>query len=283
MPVRPACLICLLCLLCWPSLLPAAPGLMLASPWPENPPPAGRLLLSEKLDGVRARWDGRQLWTRGGHRIPTPAGYTDGWPGQALDGELWLGRGRFEDTSALVRQRDPADPRWARLRFYVFDLPAHPGRFCERDAALAQLLARHRSPQLVHVAQQRLASHAAIEALLARVVAAGGEGLVAHHCDNRYRPGRSPLLFKLKPFEDAEATVIAHLPGRGQAAGRIGALRVRDDQGRVFSVGSGLDAGGRMQPPPPGTRISYRYNGRTANGLPRFPRLLRVRADEPLQ
>lgn len=260
---------------------PAAPAPMLASPWPVSPPPAAAMLVSEKLDGVRARWDGQQLWSRGGLRIAAPAWFTAGWPGQPLDGELWLGRGQFEATSALVRRHDPGDPRWRQLRFHAFDLPAHPGRFCERDAALSQLLAGQPGPHLVQVAQQRLDSHAAINALLARIVAAGGEGLMLQHCDNRYRAGRSPLLFKYKPFHDAEATVIAHLPGRGAAGGLTGALRVRDDQGRVFAVGSGMDDRLRRQPPAIGSRITYRYTERTAAGLPRFPRLLRLRDDEP--
>lgn len=264
-----------------PALHAGTPGLMLASPWPAQPPPAADLLLSEKLDGVRARWDGQQLWTRGGHRIAAPAVFTAHWPTVPMDGEIWLGRGGFEAVSALVRQRDPLDPRWARSRFHAFDLPAHDGRFCERAEALAGLLAGQQHPHLVAVQQRRLSSHAAIAAWLEQVIADGGEGLIAQHCDNRYRAGRSPLLFKRVPQHDAEATVIAHLPGTGQAAGLTGALQVRDDQGRVFAVGSGLDAALRREPPPLGSRITYRYTSRTAHGLPRFPRYLRLRADEP--
>ena len=78
--------------------------LMLASPWPQPAPDLRQLLFSEKLDGVRARWDGHRLSTRNGNPIAVPDSFTAGWPQQAMDGELWLGRGRFQAISALVRR-----------------------------------------------------------------------------------------------------------------------------------------------------------------------------------
>ena len=44
--------------------------------------------VSEKYDGVRAHWDGRQLRTRGGERIAAPPWFTAGWPALPMDGEL---------------------------------------------------------------------------------------------------------------------------------------------------------------------------------------------------
>ena len=79
--------------------------------------------------------------------------------------------------------------------------------------------------------------------------------------------------------EDAEATVIAHEPGTGKYAGKLGALRVRTDDGREFSVGSGFSDAQRESPPPVGTVITYRFRGLTAKGMPRFPSFLRIRRD----
>lgn len=274
-------------LLCLLLMLPIAagarpPALMLASPWPDPAPASiSDLLVSEKLDGVRARWDGARLWSRGGQPIALPPGFTTGWPRQPLDGELWLGRGRFEDTSALVRARRLDDPRWQQLQFWVFDLPADDGRFEDRQARLGTLITPQQAPTLQLLPQQLHADHAALQAHLARVLAAGGEGLIAHHRHARYQPGRSRLLFKLKPWHDAEATVLAHQPGRGKYHGQLGALLVRGDDGTRFAIGSGLSDAQRRAPPPPGSRITYRYTERTGNGLPRFPRLLRIRNDEP--
>lgn len=83
--------------------LQPAPGMMLASPVHAGID-VGDYWISEKLDGVRARWDGRRLVTRGGARVSVPAWFVRGWPSMPLDGELWLGRGRFEATSGVVRR-----------------------------------------------------------------------------------------------------------------------------------------------------------------------------------
>jgi DNA ligase-1 len=112
-----------------------------------------------------------------------------------------------------------------------------------------------------------------------RVVREGGEGLMLRQPESAYEPGRSPTLLKVKPYDDAEATVIAHEPGKGKFAGKLGALRVRTDDGREFSVGSGFTDVERESPPPVGTVITYRFEGLTAKGLPRFPSYLRVRRD----
>ena len=262
-------------------LTPSAPAPMLASTWPQPAPALDDFLFSEKLDGVRARWDGRQLTTRGGNRIAVPPGFTAGWPAQVMDGELWLGRGQFDTVSALVRGHDPQDPRWQQVALWVFDLPTDGGRFEQRYQHLQRLVANSRSRHLRLVQQQPLADSAALQAWLDAVVQGGGEGLIAHHRYARHVPGRSALLFKIKPWRDAEALVIAHTAGRGKYSGMLGALQVRDDQGRVFAIGSGLSDAQRRAPPAIGSRITYRYTERTVHGLPRFPRLLRIRADEP--
>ncbi|MBU6417666.1 MAG: DNA ligase, partial [Xanthomonadaceae bacterium] len=36
--------------------------------------------VSEKFDGVRGYWNGRQLLTRGGTAVHVPAWFTKGWP-----------------------------------------------------------------------------------------------------------------------------------------------------------------------------------------------------------
>ena len=49
---------------------------------------AAGYLVSEKLDGVRARWDGQRLLTRSGHAIDVPRWFTAGWPRQPMDGGM---------------------------------------------------------------------------------------------------------------------------------------------------------------------------------------------------
>ncbi|WP_345776258.1 DNA ligase [Luteimonas salinisoli] len=237
--------------------------------------------VSEKLDGVRGRWDGRALWTRGGYRVRAPDWFTAGWPAEPMDGELWMGRGRFEEVSALVRAGSADADAWRDVRFMVFDLPAAGGPFTGRVARMRALLEGSGIAWLQAVPQQRPADAAALEARLRAVVAAGGEGLMLHHGEARYRVGRSDRLLKLKPFEDAEARVVEHLPGRGKYAGMTGSLLVERADGARFRIGSGMSDAQRATPPPVGSRVTYRYSGLTVNGLPRFARLLRVREESP--
>lgn len=254
----------------------AAPALLLARVWSPQDSPAD-YLVSEKFDGVRAYWDGRQLRFRGGGVIAAPAWFLARLPAQPLDGELWLGPGRFDEVSALLRQERPADEAWRAVRYLVFELPGASGDFAHRAERLRSLVAAAGFDALVAVPQQRLPDRAALQRRLVEVVAAGGEGLVLHRADAPYVTGRGAVLFKFKPVEDDEAVVIGHLPGQGRLAGVVGALRVRHADGRVFAIGSGLSDVQRRDPPLAGTLVTYRFRGLTPQGLPRFATLLRVR------
>lgn len=267
---------CLLSLLLVASTAIASPPLMLARVAPSGLDPTG-YLVSEKLDGVRGRWDGQRMWTRGGEPVALPAWFTRGWPPLPMDGELWIDRGRFEEVSALVRSHAPRTAQWRSVRFLVFDLPAHGGRFRERAAAMQALLGDHPNPHLGMITQRRASSPAGLEAMLEAVVRAGGEGLMLHHADAYYRDGRSDALLKLKPFDDAEGTVVDYTHGRGKYRGLVGALVLKLDDGRLLRVGSGLSDADRATPPALGSRVTFRYSGLTSTGLPRFARYLRVR------
>jgi len=264
----------------WAGLVPcaqaAAPALMLADTWRPGMPLAG-YWVSEKYDGLRGWWDGRQLWTRGGERVFAPAWFTAGWPAQPMDGGTGGGRGRLEVTAPTRPSQVPGEKAWPKVRFMVFDLPAQPGDFDARLAALRQLLPLPAVPWLVAVPQQRATTERDLQALLDKTVRLGGEGLMLHLGSAPYRSGRSADLLKVKPHDDAEAVVVGHLPGQGRHAGRLGALRVRTPEGRLLRIGSGFTDAQRQNPPPIGSTITYRYNGLSAQGVPRFARFLRVR------
>ncbi len=232
---------------------------------------------SEKLDGVRAYWDGQRLYFRSGLPVPAPAWFTREFPKIALDGELWLGRGTFERLVGIVRKAEAVDAEWREVRYMLFELPGAPGTFGERAEAMRVLVEAARIPWLKTVEQFRVTDRKALMAKLDAVRAAGGEGLMLHRADALYATGRSGDLLKLKPYLDADATVIGHLPGKGRHAGRLGALIVLDDAGRSFRIGTGFSDAQRDHPPEIGSRVIYSYRGLTAKGLPRFPVFLRVR------
>lgn len=237
--------------------------------------------VSEKLDGVRSYWTGERFLSRGGHEYRAPGWFTKGFPARPLDGELWMGRGRFAELSGAVRQVVPDDDNWRRIRFMVFDLPDPEATFDQRLSRLRVLIERAGSPYLKLVDQQRASTHENLMLHLDKVVDGGGEGLMLRLGASSYRGGRSNDLLKVKKYQDAEAVVIHHLPGKGKYEGLMGSLLVELENGRQFRIGSGFSDSERVSPPQPGTTITFKYYGLTATGLPRFASFLRIRNDEP--
>jgi DNA ligase 1 len=252
-----------------------APPLLLAQEAPARLDPEG-FLVSEKYDGVRAFWDGQVLRFRSGLPIDAPRSFIERLPPVPLDGELWLGRGRFEALSALVRRRQPDAAIWQALSYMVFELPGALGDFASRARRIRSIARQLAWPQLVAVEHGTLASPSALQRRLDEVVAAGGEGLMLRRVDAAYEAGRSHALLKLKPLHDAEGQVLARLAGRGRHAGRVGALRLRTPQGVEFALGTGFSDAQRESPPAVGSVVSFTHRGFTADGVPRFASFLRV-------
>ena len=248
--------------------------LLLAHDAPPDVDPAGHLV-SEKYDGVRAFWDGQALWFRSGRPLAAPAWFTRRLPSTPLDGELWLGHGRFDALSAAVRRLVPLDDEWRQVRYMVFDLPGAAGTFEARASTIERLAQQVSWPQLQAVPQTTSANRAELQRRLDEVVRAGGEGLMLHRADAAHHAGRSPVLLKLKPLNDADAQVVAHVGGRGRHAGRLGALHLRTAEGTEFLVGTGFSDAQRDRPPPVGSWVTYTYRGTTATGVPRFASFLR--------
>lgn len=232
-------------------------------------------LTSEKYDGVRAIWNGTTLRHRSGRPVPAPAAFLSALPASPLDGELWLGRGRFDALSAIVRRVAPREDEWSKVSYMVFEAPGAAGTFAERAERLATWVARSGAPQLVCAPQRRLAGRVELDRALDEVVVAGGEGLMLHLASAPYQAGRSDALMKLKPHLDAEATVVGYRPGAGRNHSLVGALEVEAEDGRRFLVGSGLSDALRRSPPDVGSVVTYRYRDLTSGGLPRFATFLR--------
>ncbi|MCV2365596.1 DNA ligase [Paucibacter sp. DJ1R-11] len=236
-----------------------------------------RYLVSEKFDGVRAFWTGDRLLSRQGLVLPAPASVLERLPPlQPLDGELWMGRGRFEACSAALRRSQPREEEWQQIQCLLFELPGGAGPFSRRVAQLREIAAAVDTPMLRVVPQEQVGSLAELRQRLRAVLRAGGEGLMLHEADAPYISGRHEALLKLKAHDDEDAVVIAHLPGQGRLSGLLGALRVRNAAGQEFNLGSGFSEALRRAPPPLGSTVCYRYRGLTGSGLPRFATFLRV-------
>ncbi|WP_207819353.1 DNA ligase [Parashewanella curva] len=257
------------------SSLVSAKELQLASKF-KLTEPVSEYLVSEKYDGVRGRWDGYKMWTRAGNLINLPPAFTQDFPKEPLDGELWIAREKFEQISALVRTKVTSVEDWKNVRFMVFDVPTHKGTFEERyQYAVSQL--SDLSPYLIVIEQTSFETKAQLDDALNALVSHGAEGLMLHKKASLYQNGRNPDLMKLKLYSDAEAKVIAHIEGKGKFKGMMGAILVEMPNGKRFKIGSGFSNQQRKNPPKIGSIITYKYYGFTQKRTPRFASFLRER------
>ena len=251
------------------------PDILLANIY-RNQADVAQYLVSEKLDGVRAVWDGQTLRFRSGNQIHAPRWFLDGLPKQPLDGELWLGRGNFERLSGIVRRDVPDDADWRQVRYMIFELPGAVGSFRERAEQISQVVHQIHVPWVQEIQQFSVVDRNSLQKQLKDIVKQGGEGLVLHRADAPYETGRGDILLKMKPFDDAEAVVVGYQTGKGKHLGKLGALRVRTPEGREFSLGTGFTDEQRKKPPAMGETVTYRYRDVTNSGLPRFASFLRI-------
>lgn len=254
------------------------PPVLLAHPWDGAQDPTG-WHMSEKLDGVRAWFDGEKFISRQGNEFKAPDWFKAGIEGMKLDGELFLGRQKFQQTISIVKRLDGGE-LWRNIAFMVFDAPEVPGPFEERMKFLESAFIRclpDKPPYVKIHSHQKVLSREHFKQEFDRIVKLGGEGMMLRKPGSLYEAGRSHTLLKAKPFSDAEAVVIGHTPGQGRHKGVVGALIVRMPSGREFSIGTGLSDADRRSPPAIGATITYSYTELTLDGSPKCAAFVSVR------
>lgn len=254
------------------------PPVMLAHPLEEcedEVDPTG-WLMSEKLDGVRAYWDGTNFISRQGNIFPAPDWFKAGLPNVVLDGELWMGRRMFQKTISVVKTGDFGE-RWKNVTYVIFDAPECKGVFEERLAYLGRWQELTAAKYAKVLDQQRCEGMDHLHRELARVVSLGGEGLMIKFAGSLYEVGKSWKMLKVKDFKDAEATVIGYTKGKGNRKGMTGGLIVKMRDGKEFKVGSGMSHAVCRNPPEIGKQITYRYTELTDGGIPKCASFVSVR------
>jgi DNA ligase-1 len=259
------------------TIIATEPPILLAESWDNTADLAG-WWMSEKLDGVRAYWDGKQFLSRQGNIYHAPDWFIEHLPDTPLDGELWIDRKKFQRTVSIVRRQDKSE-HWKEVKYLVFDAPEESGGFEDRIAFVKDTIKRSKAKFMLAHDHLLCKSIEHLRQELARVEGLGGEGLMLRQPKSKYHAGRSSTLLKVKTFHDAEALVIGHQAGAGRHKGRLGALLVQLDDGTKFSVGTGFSDAERDAPPSVGATITFRYQELSDGGVPRFPSYVGLRKD----
>jgi DNA ligase-1 len=228
--------------------------------------------MSEKLDGIRAYWDGEKLISRGGKIIYAPPYFKENFPSFELDGELWSKRGAFDSISSIVRDKEPSQ-EWKEISYNIFEVPNAKGNLFER----LEKVKPYESTILKIIPQRAVKSKENMLRFLKSIEKKGGEGVVVRDPNAEYINHRTSKALKVKSFLDTECRVLGYSDGKGKNAGKMGALVCQLKSGIVFKIGSGFSNAERKNPPKIGSEVSFKYKELTKNGKPRFPVFLRVR------
>jgi DNA ligase-1 len=230
-------------------------------------------VMSEKLDGIRAYWDGKNMRFRSGKIIHTPKYFTKDYPSFELDGELWTKRKDFENISSIVRDTIPNERKWKEIKHYIFEVPNAKGNLFQR----LSLAKKYENNIIKIIPQIKISNIKSMKKYLRDLENKGAEGIVVRDANAKYINKRTSKALKIKSFKDDECTIIGYTKGKGKFKNSIGALKCRLKNGIEFKVGSGLTNKLRLSPPKIGTIITFKYQNLTKYNKPRFPVYLRVR------
>jgi DNA ligase-1 len=229
-------------------------------------------VMSEKLDGIRAYWNGNELISRGGKKIYAPEWFVKGFPKFELDGELWTKREDFENIASIVRDKVPSKA-WREVNYYIFEVPHAKGSLFERLEKVKPF-----ENKSIHILPQiKIKDKKHLENFHNDLEKKGTEGVVVRNPNMPYIAKRTSTALKIKRFHDAECEVIGHTEGKGKYKEVIGALKCRLKNGIIFKIGTGLSDKERQNPPQIGEFVTFKYQNLTKYGKPRFPVYLRVR------
>jgi len=227
-------------------------------------------LMSEKLDGVRAYWDGFHLISRSGKFLNPPKFFIKDFPTYKLDGELWSKREDFSNISSIVNTKASKN-RWHELTYNIFEVP-------EANGDLLTRLSLVKETKYIKVIKQiKVKNKKDLKKFLKEVEAKGAEGVVVRDGSLKYYTGRNNNALKVKSYVDEECVVIKLHEGKGKYKNKLGSLSCKLNSGNIIKIGSGFNLEQRENPPKINAIITFKYYGLTSKGNPRFPIFLRER------
>lgn len=233
-------------------------------------------LMSEKLDGIRAYWNGKELLTRKGKKIYAPKWFTKDFPNFELDGELWTKRDDFENIQSIVMDKTPSKS-WKQITYNIFEVPNEKGDFLKRLNLAKNWIERKNISHVKVIEQIKIKDKKHLNNFLEKLILKKAEGVIVKNPKPKYFEGRSSNILKVKKFSDMEGVVVGiNISSKTKV---LKSLRVKLENGTIFNLGGGFTKNERKNPPKINDIVTFKYYGFTKYGKPKFASFLRVRED----
>jgi len=204
-----------------------------------------------------------------------------------LDGELYnhAYRNKFEELTSFIRQKAPKDGHTV-VQYHVYDI-VKDASFQARNVHLTALLVDDVYPmsESTVLLVETLAANdeAAMQEAFADFLDKGFEGAMVRNGEGKYVNKRSYDLLKVKEFADAEFEIVGVEEGRGKLAGHAVFVcrneRDQDFRAKMMGETSKLKLYWDNPSLAIGRMLTVKYQGLTADGIPRFPVGVRMRED----
>jgi DNA ligase-1 len=233
-------------------------------------------VVSEKLDGIRAYWDGKELKTRKGKKIFAPKWFLKNFPKFELDGELWSKRSDFENIQSIVMDKTPS-AKWETLTYNIFEVPHQKGDFYIRLKKAKDWFEKYPNRNIQIIKQIKIKNKTHLNNYLEEIISKKGEGVIIKNPHTKYISGRNSNILKVKKFKDMEGEVIKI--NISKKTDILKSLTIKLQDGTIFNLGTGFSKEERIKPPKIGSIVTFKYYGLTKNGKPKFASFLHIRKD----
>lgn len=233
--------------------------------------------MSEKLDGIRAYWDGKKLISKNGNKINAPKWFIKNFPKFELDGELWTKRNDFENIQNIVMDKKPS-LQWKKITYNIFEAPNQKGNFDKRLVLIKKWQMKNRNDYIKIIKQVKCKNKKHLNEYLEKLVKKKAEGIILKNPKLKYFKGRSSNILKVKKFFDMEGKIIGFNYDENS---RLKSLILELKNGIRFNLGGGLNKKERINHQfNLGQNVTFKYYGFTKYSKPKFASFLRVREKE---
>lgn len=242
----------------------------------ENQHKINNWIMSEKLDGIRAYWNGKKLLSKNGNKIYIPKELIKNYPSFHLDGELWTKRNDFENIQSIVLDKTPTK-KWKEITYNIFEVPNQKGNFNQRIKVLKDWIKTNKNTNIRVIRQVKCKNKKHLNSYLKTLLDKKAEGVIIKNPNISYFTGRNKNILKVKKFKDMEGKVIAI---NYNINNKFKSLKILLKNNIEFNLGGGFTNEEKINHPKIGDTVTFKYYGLTKYKKPKFASFLRIRKEE---